>query len=100
MAVSVAMAAISTLGEAHDHGWIIKVYCREGYIDNRTSQSKCHWSYTPDMMTLLLTRGRNFPLLRLDQMVKCPNCGRRDLQIAISIPGDADRRPKRAMGWP
>lgn len=92
------MPAISTLGEAHDHGWTLKVYCRDGYLDSRDRRSKshCQFSYEPDMMTLLWTRGRAFPLSRLPVMLKCPRCANRNIQIMFNVPSDADRRPTAA----
>jgi formate dehydrogenase maturation protein FdhE len=38
------------------------------------------------MSTLVWTRGRGFPLSRLESRLRCPNCGSRDVVLLITIP--------------
>ncbi len=49
---------ISTLGEAFDAGWRVRVYCRHGKRDHGKSSRECHASIEADVETLLWTRGR------------------------------------------
>ena len=39
-----------------------------------------------DMSTLVWTRGRGFPLSRLESRLRCPMCGSRDVVLLITIP--------------
>ena len=49
---------ITTLGEAFDAGWRLRVYCRDGKRDHGKSSRECRSSLAADLETLLWTRGR------------------------------------------
>ena len=38
------------------------------------------------LQTLVWTRGRDFPLARLESRLKCPRCGSRRVRLAFSVP--------------
>lgn len=77
---------ITTLGEAFDAGWRLRVYCREGKRDHGKSIRECHAAMTADVETLLWTRGRAFPISSLETRMKCPRCGSRRVSIAFEVP--------------
>ena len=85
---------IATLGEAHDLGWRLRIYCRFGKWDGM----KSIWASTPyvdmDLPSLIWTRGRDFPIARLDTRMKCPRCGSRRVLVAFEPP--QNENPQRA----
>jgi hypothetical protein len=83
--------AVTTLGEAYDLGWKLTAYCRHGRVDSRQSTRECHHRQELDLTTLLWTRGRDFPISRLDSRLKCPRCGSRFVVIAFQPPTSARR---------
>jgi hypothetical protein len=50
-----------TLGEAHDLGWKVRVRCAYGKRDAMKSIRECTQNAYLDLLTLLWTRGRDFP---------------------------------------
>lgn len=68
--------------EAHDLGWRLTVYCRWGKRDGMKSIRECHGRLDADLATLVWTRGRAFPIARLEGRMKCPRCGSRRVLIA------------------
>ncbi|RVH56263.1 hypothetical protein CN213_16075 [Sinorhizobium meliloti] len=86
------MTGIETLGEAHNAGWQLVARCRRGKVDHGHSARECHWRYELDMMTLVATRGRDFPLIRLAERLRCPRCGNRNITVVFSAPGNGERR--------
>ena len=56
---------ISTLGEVHDLGWRLRVYCRFGKREGMKSIRACTAYIDIDVPTLIWTRGRDFPIARL-----------------------------------
>ena len=80
------MAAIETLGEAHDAQWRVRVRCGR---DHDRRAAKCDFEGTLDMQTLVCTRGRRFPLARLASRLRCPNCGDLNVKVLFDVPGQA-----------
>jgi hypothetical protein len=66
---------IATLGEAHDLGWRLRIYCRFGKRDGMKSIRACSAYVDMDLPSLIWTRGRDFPIARLETRMKCPRCG-------------------------
>jgi len=59
---------------------------------------ECDWRYELDMMTLVATRGRDFPLAMLSGRLRCPRCGSRKVALSFT-PGDGrDTRAAAARG--
>jgi hypothetical protein len=87
---------IATLGEAHDLGWKVRVYCRFGKREAMKSIRACTAYVEIDLETLVWTRGRNFPIARLDTRMKCPRCGSRRVMVAFEPPENRDRMKLRA----
>lgn len=78
---------IETLGDAYTHSardWMACAWgpMTEGYKRKR----ECHYRKDLDMETLLCTRGRDFPIARLAQRLRCPRCGSRDVRVVWNFP--------------
>ncbi|TBC12725.1 hypothetical protein E0H66_36220 [Rhizobium leguminosarum bv. viciae] len=54
------------------------------------SVRECLWKHKLDIVTLVATRGRDFPLAMLSQRMRCPVCGSR--RVAIAYLPKADPR--------
>jgi hypothetical protein len=91
---SEAAMAIETLGEACSQGWRVTVRCAYGRSESPRSQSSRECSYRKelDMETLVWTRGRAFPLSRLESRLRCPRCGSRYVVVLYEPPRRAAAR--------
>jgi hypothetical protein len=49
---------------------------------------ECVYRAGLDMATLVWTRGRGFPLSRLESRLRCPHCGSRDVQLIFTVPSN------------
>src|SRR6478672_2834192 len=88
--------AIETLGEACSQGWRVTVRCAYGRSEGPRSQSsrECNYRKELDLETLVWTRGRAFPLSRLESRLRCPRCGSRNGAVSAA---DKCRRSPRAI---
>src|ERR1019366_3458717 len=75
--------SIETIGEAHSLGWRVIARCAYSRGDGPSSKSsrECIYRKELDMETLVWTRGRTFPLSRLESRLSCPQCGSRSAKI-------------------
>ncbi|WP_221151610.1 hypothetical protein [Rhizobium binae] len=71
-----------TIGEAMDAGWDVRARCAWGRREGLKSVRECRWKHPLDIVTLVATRGRDFPLSMLSQRMRCPVCGSRRVAIA------------------
>ncbi len=80
--------AVETLGDAYSDGWRVTVRCSYGRAEGPRSQSsrECNYRKELDMETLLWTRGRAFPLSRLESRLRCPRCGSRYVVVLYQPP--------------
>jgi hypothetical protein len=46
---------------------------------------ECVYSAELDLQTLVWTRGRDFPLVRLENRLKCPRCRSRRVRLAFMV---------------
>lgn len=69
--------SIETLGEAYAAHWKVHVAC-----------DGCDLRERVDMRALLWTRGRGFPLTRMDEVMRCPRCGNRKVRVTFDVPGN------------
>jgi hypothetical protein len=85
--------ALETLGEALSYGWRVTARCAAG----KHRHKECVYRAELDMETLVWTRGRSFPLSRLESRLRCPHCGSRDVQLISTVPSSvqAERASKR-----
>jgi hypothetical protein len=87
---------IETIGEAHDLGWKLRVYCRASRREGLKSIRGCIAYIDVDLSTLVWTRGREFLVSRLGDRMKCVRCGSRQVSIALEPPPAAARQKARA----
>lgn len=88
---------IETLGDAFTHSVKIRMYCAEGpHTGGMKRGRECHFSYTLDMMTMLATRGRKFPVTMLNSRLKCPSCGSSPVRVFLDVPSQP--KPEAARG--
>lgn len=83
---------VETIGEAFSLGWQLKARCAYGNREGLKSVRRCTWTYDLDMLTLVSTRGRDFPLAMLASRLRCPRCGSRAVSVVFVPPGEGDRR--------
>jgi hypothetical protein len=87
---------IATLGEAHDLGWRLRVYCREGKGSAMKKHRACTAYLDADLETRVWTRGRDFPIAWLNTRMKCIRCGSRRVVVALEPPPFGNRQRIRA----
>jgi hypothetical protein len=78
--------AVETLGEAWRLGWRLTARCAFGNRDGMKSIRECTFRAELDMKTLVMTRGPNFPLSRLESRLMCPDCGSRRVSVLFDVP--------------
>jgi hypothetical protein len=83
--------AVETLGEACPLGWRVYARCRHGCSEDAGPKSsrECGNRRELDMETLVWTRGRAFPLSRLDGRLRCPKCSNRSIAVLFDPPARA-----------
>jgi hypothetical protein len=86
---------VETIGEAHDQGWKLTARCAYGSREGLKSIRRCAWTYDLDLLTLLATRGRDFPLAMLASRLRCPRCGSRQVTVLFCPPSEGGRRSGR-----
>jgi hypothetical protein len=82
---------VETLGEAYAAGWSLTVRCAFGKGDTMKRVRECGYRADLDLETLVWTRGRNFPVSRLDGRLMCPRCGSRRVAVLFDIPPNQTR---------
>lgn len=83
---------VETLGDAYTLGWRVLARCAgDGRVDGTHSKSsrECHYRRQLDLATLVWTRGRAFPLSRLQSRLRCPLCGSREIVVLFDPPANA-----------
>jgi hypothetical protein len=53
-----------------------------------------HRRVDADLTTQIWTRGRDFPIARLEGRMKCPQCGSRQVLIAFQPPENIGRKTR------
>lgn len=77
---------IETLNDAWGHGVRLAMRCAHGPRDGLKHRRECNFSADLDVLTLLCTRGPNFPVGRLAERLMCPRCGSRQVRILMGLP--------------
>src|SRR4051812_7200634 len=80
--------AVETLGEAYAQGWRITARCAWGKREAMKSVRECVYRAELDLETLVWTRGRAFPLGRLESRLRCPRCGSRRVVVLFQPPSE------------
>jgi len=77
---------IETLGEAWNLSWQIHIRCLDDGREGLKHKRRCGYRKFLDMETLVCTRGRDFPLARIAERLRCPRCGCRGISVMFSPP--------------
>ena len=82
---------VETIGDAYALGWRVTVRCNyeRGDGARNSANRECHYRRDLDMETLVWTRGRAFPLSRLESRLRCPRCGSRNVVVLFQPPRSA-----------
>ena len=80
------MASAETLGEAWNWGWGITIRCLDDGREGLKHRKRCNYRRELDVMTLVCTRGRDFPLVKLSERLRCPQCGCRNVAVMFVTP--------------
>ena len=82
---------IETIGDAFSLGWRVTARCANGRSDGPSAKSsrQCRYRRELDVETLVWTRGRAFPLSRLETRLRCPKCGSRNIVVLFQAPNNA-----------
>jgi hypothetical protein len=88
---------IETLGDAFTHSVKVWMACAwgpqtKGYQRGR----ECQYRKDLDLETLICTRGRDFPMVRLGERVRCPRCGSREVRVVWNFPSNSGAAAARA----
>ena len=76
---------VETIGQAFSYGWRVTARCAAGKQDGMSRRKECVYRAELDMETLVWTRGKSFPLSRLESRLRCPMCGSRDVVLLFSF---------------
>ena len=80
---------VETLGVARSLGWKVHMRCANGYREETRSMRRCVYRKQLDLETLVCTRGRNFPISRLEGRLMCPACGNRRVTVVFEPPSNS-----------
>jgi hypothetical protein len=78
--------SIETLGEAWSAGWRIYVRCLDDGGEGLKRRKPCSYRAELEMQTLVCTRGRDFPIARIAERLRCPRCGCRRVSVMFRPP--------------
>ena len=77
---------VETIGQAFSYDWRVTGRCAAGKQDGMSRHKECVYRAEFDMETLVWTRGKSFPLSRLESRLRCLMCGSRDIVLLFSLP--------------
>jgi len=86
---------IETLGEAWNLSWRIHMRCLDDGMRGLQHKRECGYRSELPMETLVCTRGRDFPLARLADRLRCPRCGFRRVGVMFGPPSKVGVVPVR-----
>ena len=78
--------AVETIGEAWNLGWRLHMRCLDDGREGLKHKRCCDFRTELDMRTLVCTRGRDFPLARIADRLRCPRCGCRRISVMFTPP--------------
>jgi hypothetical protein len=78
--------AIETLGEAWNLSWRIHMRCLHDGMEGLKHKRECGYRFELDLTTLVCTRGRDFPIARIAERLRCPRCGCRRVAVLFGPP--------------
>lgn len=77
---------IETIGEAWNFSWELYVRCLNDGKEAMKRKPACGYRKYLDLETLVCTRGRDFPIARIAERLRCPRCGYRQVSVMFSPP--------------
>jgi hypothetical protein len=77
---------VETLGEALNVSWRIDLRCLHDGHEGLKSKPSCGYRKQLDLETLVCTRGRDLPLGRIAERLRCPRCGCRRVSVMFGPP--------------
>jgi hypothetical protein len=83
------MPPITALGQAFDAKWGVRMQCQRGTHRGIVKIDECRYQASLCLLTLVATRGRAFPIARIADRLRCPNCGDMRVMVAFDVPGGA-----------
>lgn len=83
---------IETLGDVYTHGARLRMRCAKPRREGLKSVRACDFKYDLDVVTMLATRGRDFPISMLSSRVRCPRCGWSPGIVMVVFPSNPMRR--------
>jgi hypothetical protein len=79
---------VETLGEDWNLSWQLHVRCLYDGREGMKHKQPCGYRKYLDLETLVCTRGRDFPIARIAERLRCPRCGCRQISVMFSPPGN------------
>jgi hypothetical protein len=86
---------VETLGQALDRSWTVHMRCLHDGREGLKHRRDCKFRHELDLETLVCTRGRDFPLGRLAERLRCPRCGCRRVSVMFGPPDISSAVPSR-----
>lgn len=84
---------METLAHAWSAGATCWMACAEGpYTKGMKRGRECNYRLNLAMDTLIATRGRDFPMARLAERLRCPRCGSRRVRVVWNFPSVGQSR--------
>ena len=77
---------VETLGEAWNFSWLLHMRCLDDGREGLKHKRRCDYRTELDVQTLVCTRGRDFPLARIAERLRCPRCGCRRVAVMFGPP--------------
>jgi hypothetical protein len=78
--------SVETLGEAWNHSWQLHMRCLDDGREGLKHRRPCNYRTELHVQTLVCTRGRDFPLARIAERLRCPRCGSRRVAVIFGPP--------------
>jgi hypothetical protein len=76
--------------------WTIHMRCLHDGREGLKHRRACDFRLKLDIETLVSTRGRDFPLVRLAERLRCPRCGCRRISVMFGPPAGSNALSVRA----
>jgi hypothetical protein len=92
---------IETLEEAWNGGWQLRMRCLDDGREGLKHKKRCSFRAELDMQTLVCTRGRDFPMARIAERLRCPRCGCREVAVMFAPPSSSgiNHAVARSYNW-
>ena len=78
--------AVESLGEALNLSWRVHMRCLDDGREGMKHRRECGFRTELDLETLVCTRGRDYPIGRLADRLRCPRCGCRRVSVMFGPP--------------